>query len=573
LTKVDSAGIFPISLDSVLKTYGSVEQREYQISSIKDTVDRLNKGKDVLINLPTGAGKTVIYAPIAVEVSKNGGRALVLTATKQAQRRVDSEIKRFDQGSNPSLVFGVQSYQCPILEDIAQNWCCGELKEEYCKPNGIKCAVIAAESDYKTQNLVITNFSKFLLAASDSDYHVIVIDDSHSFINAKEQAFQISVDFSLVRKLYNSGIRNNEIKSLVETFLNIFAQIFERCVSPGADEGLVSQEFIIHLSELVPDEREKEVRSAIASSGESDRSTLWNVFYFIRRCKSSSKYRFYIRTDYYDREDIDSSELISRRDDLVDFIIRKRFGNARVMFITATPGDPTLHASSCTLRDYGESGIETTPPADAPIPEIDNWFEKLIILIVSDLGDTRKDEYLERAISLTTEILKHRTERALVLFRNYRDQRRANDYLSKIFSADKLFFIDSSIQDKDIIQEIADRSRISLASASSTLWEGINIKELRLAVIVSPPFIRPSVGQSVDYPYWERRMLVRLQQGIGRIIRNQNDFGVAILPDIRFKKYITKSAFGAKLRERAEYLQSDQVLPRIDEAFSEWSNM
>ncbi len=547
-----------------------MEQRDYQIMSIKDTVDCLNKGRDILINLPTGAGKTVIYAPIVCEVSGNGGRALVLTATKQAQRRVDSEIRRFEQGSHPSLVFGVQSYHCPILEGDAQNWCCGELKEEYCKPQGIKCGVIEAEKDYQKSHLVITNFSKFLLAASDSNYDVIVIDDSHSFINAKEQAFQISVDFSLVRKLYDSGMRNTEIKELVENFLNIFAQVFERCVSPGSDQGVVSQEFIIHLSELLSDEKEKQIRSAIASSTGSDRTTLWNIFYYIRRCKSSSKYRFYIRKDYYDRDDIDSSELISRRDDLVDFVIRRRFGKGRVMFVTATPGDPTLHASSCTMRDYGESGVHTTPPADMPKPEIDNWFQKLIILIVNDLGDTREPEYLGRAIDLTTEILKHRTERALVLFRNYRDQRRANEYLSKIFSPDKLFFIDSSIQDKDVIQDIADRSRISLASASSTLWEGINIKELRLAVIMSPPFIRPSVGQSVDYLYWERRMLVRLQQGIGRLIRSQSDFGVAILPDIRFKKYINKGAFSAKLREKTEYLQSDQVLPRLDEAFSDW---
>jgi hypothetical protein len=59
-----------------------------------------------------------------------------------------------------------------------------------------------------------------------------------------------------------------------------------------------------------------------------------------------------------------------------------------------------------------------------------------MILIVRDLGDTREVEYSERAINLTTEILKHRSERALVLFKNYRDQRRANDYLSKVFSVD-----------------------------------------------------------------------------------------------------------------------------------------
>jgi hypothetical protein len=562
---------FCIDLDYVLERYKAVQQRDYQITCIKDVIEGINKGADVVVDLPTGTGKTLIYSPIVADVSDKNGNVLVLTATKQAQRRVSSEIKRFQSKTVPVLIYGIQEYDCPILGSKALNWFCGELKEELCKPSETDCEVIRSEQSYVSSSIVVTNFSKFLLASTNREYDLIVLDDSHSFENAIEKAYQIDMQFAPIRTLYEQGIQSTVLRDFVENFLNLFSEIFERCINPQEKEGVIGPEYITRLAKLLTNSNEAQVKQETMVLPKSVSSLCWEIYHFANRCKSSSKYQFYVRADYYDPNDWDSSELISRRDDILEFIIRKRFDKSRVILVTATPGDVKLHASSCTLRDYNVSELKVVPSTDSSYKDIDNWFAKLGILVVEDIDDTRQISFFEKAMRLTTDILKKRRERALVLFKNYRDQKSAYDLLSKMFPPNKLFFIDVSLQDSDVIEELASKSQISLASASSTLWEGINIDRMRLAIIVSPPFIRPHVGQKKDYLFFERRMLVRLQQGIGRIIRNPTDFGIAVLTDSRFKKYVNKKMFNQKLREKVEFLKSDEVLSRIDQLFKQWS--
>ena len=560
-----------VDLDLVLKRYAKAEQRDYQIACIKDTVNLINKHSDVLIDLPTGTGKTLCYSPIVAEIAENGHRSLVLTATKQAQRRVSLEINKFLEKLRTTIIYGVTEYQCPILNGKAENWCCAENINEYCRKSNTQCEVIRSEAQYSGDEIVVTNFSKFLLARGGRKYDIIVLDDSHSFENTKEQAYQITIQGAAARKFYENGITDGRIKTLIEEFLNLFVEIFSRCVTPKDKEGTIPQEYLVRLAKLVTKKDEDRLKQFIRYLSEPYRSVYCSIYYFLKRCRSSSKYRFYVRSDFYEPEDWDSSELISRRDDLVEFVIKKRFGDSRVIYVTATPGDPVAHAGSCTLRDYTRLKLVVTPSDKSAFQDIDNWFRKLNIIVVQDIGDTRQLNLFEKAINLTVQVLSAIPERALVLFKNYRDQRKANDFLSKIFPPEKLFFIDASLQDADFVEELASKSRISLASASSTLWEGINIDKLRLTVIVSPPFIRPCVGKTQTYPHLERRMLIRLQQGIGRTIRGPRDFGVAVLMDGRFVAYVRRKNFSEYLRKRVVVAKSAEVTPLVNEMFKEWS--
>jgi len=562
---------FHINLASVLDRYQVVDQREYQIDCIEEIVNNLNNENDVLIDLPTGTGKTLIYGPIATEVAEKGGSALVLTATKQAQRRVGGEIRRFERDGKHVLIYGIGEYDCPLSGGKAQHDDCSELKEEICKLQKIDCDVIKSETNFLSSNLVITNFSKFLLSLTNRDFDIVVLDDSHGFENTKDQIYRIAVLFAEARILYEKKTLPKSLQRMLENFLNLFGEIFERCVNPLEYDGVITQEYLLRLAGILEDDAEQQIKAEMKKLPHSDtRSLCRKIYYFIRRCKESSKYQFYIRKDYYDREDWDSAELISRRDEMIDFVIRNCFRKSHVVFVTATPGNAKLHAKSCTLRNYNGHGLREVPSEKINSPMIDDWFKRLKIIVTEDVGDTRQRNPFEKATKLTTEILRARRERALVLFKNYRDQRSAYNLLSKIFTPEKLFFIDPTSQDADIVEKFADRSQISLASASSTLWEGINIKNLRLSIIITAPFIRPTVGKK-DYLLAERRMLVRLQQGIGRIIRSPKDFGVAVLTDSRFVKYVNKKAFSQRLRAQVDVLEFSNILPTINELFESWS--
>ncbi len=540
-----------------------MEQREYQKACIKDIVNALNDSSDALIALPTGTGKTVVFSPVVAESRENNSRTLVLGATKQAQSRIEREIKRFLSSGDTKLVFGVEEYDCPLLKSKAESWYCRENKVE-CKKLNISCAVIQSEKDYHDKPLVITNFSKFLLAQGGGSYDFIVLDDSHSFENAKEQAYQLTIQAADGNSLYEKGISNDKIKAFVEDFLNIFAQAFERCLNPSDKDGVgvVSPDYIAHFASLSTkhdsEKLKKEIGGMLAGK---DRKVCLNMYYFVMHCTKASRYEFFVRSDFYNREWIDS-ELISRQVE-VDYLIKSKFGNSAIIYATATPGDAFKHANSCSLRNYDDSNLKITPIEK--FEQVENWFKNLNILVVTDIGDTRETGPFDSALNLTTEILTKRNERSLILFKNYRDQRKANERLKGLFSPNRLFFLDSTIDNSDFVENLASKSQISLASASSTLWEGINIQSLRIAIITTAPFIRPIAGKKMNYPDLERRMLIRLQQGIGRIIRSESDFGVSILMDSRFQGYVKKKYFDKRLLNRTKFVTADQVMPIITE--------
>ena len=63
-------------------------------------------------------------------------------------------------------------------------------------------------------------------------------------------------------------------------------------------------------------------------------------------------------------------------------------------------------------------------------------------------------------------------------------------------------------------------------------------------------------------------MLIRLQQGIGRIIRCPSDFGVAVLMDNRFDKYVKRRGFDKRLFRQIQFVKYNEVIPLIDEALA-----
>ena len=178
------------------------------------------------------------------------------------------------------------------------------------------------------------------------------------------------------------------VKKMLEDFLNLFSQTFERCIPQGEREGVVSLDYVSHMSKVIDDSNEKQIEATLRATRDQS-SVKWKIFYFIKRCKSATNYEFYIQTDYYEPDDIDSCELISRNEEYAKYLVRKRLGQSRVILATATSGDALSHASSCTLRNYQGGQFVVTPGPSTSYVDIEGWFQKLGILVVDDIGDTR----------------------------------------------------------------------------------------------------------------------------------------------------------------------------------------
>jgi Rad3-related DNA helicase len=56
---------------------------------------------------------------------------------------------------------------------------------------------------------------------------------------------------------------------------------------------------------------------------------------------------------------------------------------------------------------------------------------------------------------------------------------------------------------------------------------------------------------------------MRLQQGIGRIIRGPADYGVAVLMDKKFWQHIKGNSFSSRLRDRASEVKAEELIQKL----------
>ena len=554
-----------LTLGSILERYKAVEQRDYQIACIGELTSAINKGNDAILHLPTGTGKTFIYAPIAIEASESGFRTCVLCYTRYMQDRVREDFARFPGGNIANIIFGVSLYHCPRFGRKADNWTCNENRED-CVNQSYECEVLASEKRYSENPLIITNYSKFLKYRG-ADWDLIIIDDSHSFETVKEQAYQYSVNYGLVDETYEKHQSEEILADFLGNFCDIFDNIFETALPHERKQGTLGIDYVKRIAEeTFSENNEKRLKAAIQRLPDRDKQICEEVYRFVVACKRAADHRFYLRKDWFTPEDPKLAELIAREvKATVDFKIPDRLRKARVILATATPGDPEKHIKECTHRNYARVGLRVVP--ETMPKSLADWFRNLDIYSLSDLGDTRSSDNFRRALRFATDIMHTAKVKTILLFKNYNDQKMAKDFMEHEF--EDIYFVERD-DDEDTIHKYANQSRIILASASTRLWEGISINDLRLGIIFTPPFIRVPVHvPPPTYPYNERIMLRRLQQGIGRLIRSETDEGTCLLLDVNFGKYIKKKRFAEELRDKVRKIDSANLPAEIYDKFKE----
>jgi len=553
--------------NEVLDLYAIMEERDYQVNSIRETLDNLSKKNDVLINLPTGTGKTIIYAPIAVAAANNKFRVCITCYTKYMQNKIYNDVKKFSGGKDAEIVMGDSNYECLKTGKSVDYWYC-ESNHEQCEKEGILCDKILKNIAFQNKNLIITNHAKFL-KSKPVEWDLIIIDDSHSFENIVDTAYQYRMYYGSIDYLYRNVEHNEILADFVAIFLDYFDAIFESDIPTDVKQGTVSTDNIVNIaSEIVTDKNDEEIRNAISSLNPRLKKIATDLYMFIKACKRASFHRFYLRKDWYDHNNRKLSGLIAT--DVPQnrtSKIRRIIGESEVILATATPGPPTIHANSCTKRFYDKNPLAIVPSVQSPM--IQDWFKNLDILCVDNIGDTRKRNNMIDALEITLDIFKENVFKSILLFKNYTDQKLAYDKLSP--SIDDIFFIESD-SDQDEIQDIANKRQVILASASTRLWEGIDIQQLDLGIIYTPPFIRVpiEIPKNQEYPYNLRIMLRRLQQGIGRMIRNVDDRGLCLLMDTNFNKYVNQSQFSQQLRERTKTIHKEDLLENVKRYRGKW---
>lgn len=422
---------------------------------------------------------------------------------------------------------------------------CTKEQRETCVEERPECAVININKEFEDYSFILTNFHKFLSTPTDRGFDLVIIDDSHGFENAADDKFQNRLTYYQINELFK---RHEQINDTIADFTGYFLDFFDDAFSATPPELLnrrVPDDIIKGIADI---ENFELVQSQLTKLDDIDRDIVYDLLYFVNCCKNTSINTFYIQKDPYNASEPQEAVLIARKSTSYQKnVVKKIFGKSHVVFASATPGDITTHAHYCTRRTYTEDNLSMVPKT-AP-PQVRDWFKGLTILETLNFPDKNSDP-IEKGAELVAEILKKATGKTLLLFKSYRDQRNVERILRGIVSRE-ITFIDDSFK-TETVQQYVEKADIIMATASSRLWEGIDISNLKLEIIFSLPFIRPPVHleRGESFQYVKRKMLIRLQQGIGRLIRNENDKGVCIVLDNRLEKYKNSANFSQAYRDR-----------------------
>ena len=119
----------------------------------------------------------------------------------------------------PSIVKGIENYKCDITGLTADYGLCTPDQKEECKSTNPNCAILKVNKQFESDNLILTNYHKFLSVKLEKGFEIAIIDDSHGFENALDDKFQSRISYYQVDNLFKrNDVEGNVIGDFMVTF-------------------------------------------------------------------------------------------------------------------------------------------------------------------------------------------------------------------------------------------------------------------------------------------------------------------------------------------------------------------
>ena len=196
--------------------------------------------------------------------------------------------------------------------------------------------------------------------------------------------------------------------------------------------------------------------------------------------------------------------------------------------------------------------------------------------------DINSSDYINEVASQISKINKSLQKKVLVLCTSYKQVNAISNSLFNNHSIDKNeILIQTSKFSKKKLLERYIASKSSILVATSTFWEGVDLPGdlLEILFILRIPFGNPSnpynlhfsnqiesYGGNSFYDMQLPESILKLKQGVGRLIRSDKDSGVCILTDPR----LSNSRYGKYIID--ELTSNPEFYSHIDEIFNDIDN-
>ncbi len=492
--------------------------------------DLLANDRNALIDAPPGLGKTRSAARVALNLlSKKNKRILIIEPTKTLRSQMVEYIAQENRNAEVHVSKAWSDYQCPLIGTSADNTLCYERKGQ-CREEKRNCDVLKDIDLTRESRLTVATFAKLLLSKGlFENYDTIIIDESHGFENAETSYLQTYVMF-------------NQLEQIADGVQPDLPKLSEKLTSLAGGLSKINQ----MLGDSVP-LTAREVDWIREAFGDTE---FRNASLECTRDKSHPHYRrLYanISNIHYRMGNISNNVFFFYEGSLyarpknMEVEVAGFFRNKNIGLLSATIDDAIKHAKECGLdmRRFDEScGVIMND-----YPEKRRKNRKLIALtdgpILSRSNAEQYQTVRRQANEILLRLLENLVVRTLVLFRGYNDQKLASEHFSQTAVVSRIHHVWQGEDPDSIEGKIMQlrKSDIVLTSASTRLWEGVDIPGLHLVIIDALPYPgRDPLETEYNFRAGHEMMIKKLKQGLGRIVRSDDDWGAAVVIDNRFNR-------------------------------------
>lgn len=214
------------------------------------------------------------------------------------------------------------------------------------------------------------------------------------------------------------------------------------------------------------------------------------------------------------------------------------------------------------------------------LPSEFDFQSKSMLYIPRDLPLPSEDGFYQSFADRAFEILEITKGRAFLLFTSFRGMNETYDYLND--SGEFNLLIQGELGKSELIHRFRGGKKMVLLGTMS-FWQGIDVQgeDLSCVIIDKLPFAVPSepvVSATIEYlkshgedpfnSYQLPNAVMLLKQGLGRLIRHKNDYGIAAVMDKRlltmpygkiFLESLPPFRMTSKIEELSDFFDSCSV--------------
>lgn len=389
------------------------------------------------------------------------------------------------------------------------------------------------------------------------DYKTVIIDEAHKLTGAAQQMYGTVISQSEINNLIKKALPKNEKTKAEKTSKKLCNEILN-C------NRLLFEELIKQIpKELYGNDTEK-FKTVITSRAAmllkrmmvNIKDLLRNISYKDRKLQSDIKRIIEDIKVFTHDDNIYWLEKPSAKGQSIFMSIPKRLNEEiskdlwsldKSMLLTsgtiAVDGDFNYMKKELGLNLINKNKIVEISKA-SPFD-----FKENCMMYISDnipFPNADDDNYIKRVTEEIYELIKASSGHALVLFTSYKPLRKVYKKLSGQMTDIPL--IEMSRGNRSAILEFK-KSVNGVLFATGSMWEGINLPGDTLShlIIVKLPFPIPDPISEYEKTLYDDmndyrnsilvpKMLIKLRQGAGRLIRSESDTGIISILDIRAGK-------------------------------------